>query len=419
MRKSIIALFTLALLPLASLRAQTMYIWNHNLAVTYPAAEVGDITYINGGSDLLVCGDTISTSYIDSITMGADLDKATVTVTYTGLSPIITLPYTLVHTLTVELPESGEDVEITSTNSEGDGITYVLSGTSTNGSFTLNGKYKCDVKLQQLSLASTSGPAINILTGKRTRFNLGNAGDVNTLSDAAGGSHKACLYVKGHPEFEGDGTLNITAATGHGLASTEYLEIASGNINILAAPSDGIHGKHYFKMTGGNVNIQNIDGDGIQAEITDDTSDEDNGQLIISGGTLSITGKAADASALKSDSLMTLQGGNITIDMDGAGVKGLNSGTDIVIGQSGTSATTSAIVLGITVNGGEYTDPTTGDTKKTRGIKADRDLTVMSGTTTVTATGKKSKSIKVDGTSTLYSQAKVTTNDGYSFDAKK
>ena len=43
----------------------------------------------------------------------------------------------------------------------------------------------------------------------------------------------------------------------------------------------------------------------------------------------------------------------------------------------------------------------------------------MSGTTTVTATGKKSKSIKVDGTSTLYSQAKVTTNDGYSFDAKK
>ena len=53
-------------------------------------------------------------------------------------------------------------------NSTGE-ITYILSGTSTNGEFYLEGAYKCTVELQGLTLTNPSGPALNIQNGKRVK----------------------------------------------------------------------------------------------------------------------------------------------------------------------------------------------------------------------------------------------------------
>lgn len=407
-------IFILVIASLCALKmsAQTMYIWSHGLAVAATASEAGVMQYINGGKSLLLGSDTLSVAEIDSITIGRAVDASTVSVSYGGSLPCIVIPYALAHTLSVST--DGNNVDIASADSTGSGLKYVLSGESSNGSFALTGDYKCDVILKGLSLTSASDePAINIMTGKRTRFILQD-GTVSFLANTAGGTHKACLYVKGHPEFEGSGVLNVTSLTGHGIASTEYTEVHSGEINILSSAADGIHAKQYFKMTGGTVTTKSCKGDGIQAEISKDQGDEDNGQMLISGGTVTVTGTTDDASALKADSLLAVTGGTVTLDMKGAGVKGMNSGYDIVIGVVDAS---SAPVIDITVDGGVYTDPVTTETSKTRGIKTDTDLTVYSGKVSVTATGKKSKSIKVGdmGTSSLYSAASVTTNDGYVF----
>ena len=46
-------------------------------------------------------------------------------------------------------------------------ITYILSGSSTDGEFYLEGSYKATVELNGLTLTNPTGPAINLQNGKR------------------------------------------------------------------------------------------------------------------------------------------------------------------------------------------------------------------------------------------------------------
>ena len=266
------------------------------------------------------------------------------------------------------------------------------------------------MSLEGLSLESKRGAAINIANGKRIKFLLAD-GTVNTLSDLAGGTQKACLYVKGHPEFEGGGTLNVTGNTSHAIGTGEYMYVKSGNINILSAANDGIHAGQYFKIKGGSVVVRNAKGDGIQADITKDATDEFNGQMIINGGTIDITSTAADVKLLRCDSLMTISGGTIVINGTGDGIKGIATDGNLVVNQD-----IGTVNIDVTVSGGVYTDPITSATSKTRCIKVDGDFTITAGTIKANATGKKSATIKVDGISSKGSAASVTTNDGYVFD---
>ena len=87
-------------------------------------------------------------------------------------------------------------------------ISYILSGSSDDGEFYLEGTYKATVELDGLTLTNPSGPAINIQDGKRIKVKV-NEGTVNTISDGKNDTYNGCLHVKGHTEFRGKGTLNV------------------------------------------------------------------------------------------------------------------------------------------------------------------------------------------------------------------
>ena len=279
---------------------------------------------------------------------------------------------------------TSSDVVLTSTNLT-DEIIYRVSGSSRAGSLTINGDYKLTVALDGVSLTSAKGAPLNIQCGKRIAVVMAD-GSVNNFTDAAGGTNKACVYTKGHFEFSGAGTLNVTGNANHAIASKEYCQIKRSvkAVNILKAANDAIHCGQYFQMNGGEVNITSTTtNDAIQAEYELDDNDaiiqdpENTGGIVIKGGSVNIQlANAEDAKGLKAEGNIDITGGTFIIDAP----------TTITVNAKGTKCTVAE----------DAADP-----HNCMGIKVDGNLTVNAGTVTVYNTGKKAKGIKVGGTYTL------------------
>ncbi|MCF0197590.1 MAG: carbohydrate-binding domain-containing protein, partial [Bacteroidaceae bacterium] len=335
---------------------------------------------------------TISRSEIQCI---APVDEVAdrYSVRYDGTEVRIVNPYALRGVTTVI---EGAYVTTTNTN-ESDELAFALSGTTDDGAFTYNGTYKCSLALDGTNITSRRGAAVSILCGKRIAVNV--TGD-NALTDCAEGEQKACLYFKGHPEITGAGTLSLTGNTNHALSAKEYIQLKKsfGTLRILKAVNDGIHAGQYFQMNGGDVTVENVGGDGVQAEVTDDPADEQNGQLIVKGGTLRVNITAQDVAGLKSDSLLTILGGDITIRATGAADKGIKSKTDLLM----TDGTLSIVNSGA----GATIDK---ETETAKGLSADGNIALQGGTITIQMSGTGGKGIKADGT---YTQGNKETGEG-------
>ncbi len=201
-------------------------------------------------------------------------------------------------------------------------ITYILSGTSADGEFYFEGSYKATIELNGLTLTNPAGPAINIQNGKRIKVKA-NDGTVNTLSDGQNDKYNGCLHCKGHTEFRGKGTLNLTGNSRHAIYSKEYVQLKNTTINISGAVKDGIHCKEYFYMESGTVNITGAVDDGIQVEVDDDADitgattdheDENSGNFYQDAGKLNFSGYSGKA--VKADGIITFKGGTRNFSLD-------------------------------------------------------------------------------------------------------
>ena len=195
------------------------------------------------------------------VTMSIVSAQGTIEITFDGKSADVSIPADVEG---VTATKNGANVTIRSATTTTE-YTYRVSGQSPDGSLTINGDYKLTLQLAGLPLTNAhGGAAIDVECGKRIAVELVE-GTVNTLEDSQFGAQKAALYFKGHPEFEGGGTLNVTGHLKHAICAKEYMELKSstGTINVLGAPSDGLHcgkGKvanehNYFLMKGGNTKI--------------------------------------------------------------------------------------------------------------------------------------------------------------------
>lgn len=378
--------------------AQTLNVHQGAVTTAFTAASTGVMNYTDG-TTLTIGEKAYTLSEVDSIVMGTeDVVAAQVNINYTSSGATVLISGDMAPYVTAQV--SGGHVVVTADKALAQEVNYVLSGASADGSFTLNGSYKCTVTLNGLDLTSTTGGAIDIENGKRIAIVVAD-GTTNTLADAASGTQDACLYVKGHAEFSGSGTLNLTGNATHAYKSKEYTEIKAsfGTLNVLSAASDGLHVGQYYRQKGGSVVISGAKGDGIDTGATNDATDEKNGQIIVSGGSINVDlGSAEDVKGLKADSTITITGGAITITGSGDGVKGIKTGSDLFVNSSSGTAPT----LSVTVTGTTYAKDTENESK-TRGIKVDGDFTFDGGTISVSATGKKAKAIAVDGTYTYIS----------------
>ncbi len=342
--------------------AQTLNI--HTGQVCTAVAATGDkMPYTNNGSVVTIAGKAFAVADIDSMVIDDSAVAAnSVRVVYNDTKANVIVSGDIAPYITASV--RGAHVAIIQSANIATEITYTLTGSSSNGSFYTDGKYKMTLALNGVSLTNPDSAAINIRNGKRIAVELVE-GTTNTLVDGTNGAQKACFNVKGHPEFKGAGTLNITGNTKHAFKSGEYTELkkTTGTINILKAAGDGMHVGQYLSMNGGTINMSNIGDDGLQVEITDDATDELNGQMLISGGTIKMTISALAAKGLKADSLITISGGTFDIT---------------------------------TTGNGKY-DSTERDTKTANCISSDYNILISGGTFTLKNTGSGGRCIKCDG----------------------
>ena len=301
----------------------------------------------------------------------------TVEVVYNGTTATVAVADNVAQYLTVT--QSGAHVSIAQSDSLANEITYKLSGTSTDGEFYMSGSYKATLELNGLTLTNVtpvySGATIHIQNGKRINVKV-ITGTTNTLVDAASGSQKGCLYVKGHAEFKQQGTLNVVGNVKHGIKAGEYISLKNATLNVTSAVGDGISCNEYFLMESGTINISGTSDDGIQCDLdgdvstgeTEDHEDEDSGNMYITGGTININCSAIAA-------------------------KGIKSAGDIFI--SGDP------VINVTTSGKGTWDEDDLETKAACGISSDRNIDISGGTLTLTATGSGGKGMKCDSILTI------------------
>lgn len=312
-----------------------------------------------------------------------------VEVVYNGTSATVTVADNISQYLTVT--QQGAHVSIAQSDSVASEITYTLSGTSTDGEFYMSGSYKATVELNGLTLTNAtpvySGAAVHIQNGKRINVKV-ITGTTNTLVDAASGSQKGCLYVKGHAEFKQQGTLNVVGNVKHAIKAGEYISLKNATLNITSAVGDGISCNQYFLMESGTINISGTGDDGIQCDlegdtataITEDHEDEDSGNIYI-------------------------EGGNITINCAAIAAKGIKAAGDIYI--SGDP------VIDITTSGKGEWDEEDLETSAACGISADGNIDISGGTLTLTSTGSGGKGMKCDSILTISGgDITVTTSGG-------
>jgi len=262
-------------------------------------------------------------------------------------------------------------------------VTYVMSGISTRGSLYMDGNYKSTIVMNGIALTNPDSAAVNIRDGKRIAIYLAE-GTTNTLADGSNLSHKACMMIKGHTEFSGAGTLNLYGYTGHAFWGKEYLQLkaTTGTINIKKAVGDGINVNQYFQMNGGTLNIEGTGGDGLQVSYkTDDndniiplTEDADNtSELLIKGGTLTISTTAADSKCLKTEGEININEnkGTTIITLNNSGSSSGNSGMNGMGGGPGRQGQNSGTT-------------TSASSTASKGIKADGNINIEAGSINVT-----------------------------------
>lgn len=318
-------------------------------------------------------------------------DSNTVNVVYSDTSASVSVADNIAPYLTVT--RSGAHVSIAQSDSLATEITYNLSGSSNDGEFYMSGSYKATLGLNNLTLTNTtpvySGAAIHIQNGKRIDVKV-LTGTTNTLTDAAGGTQKGCLYVKGHAEFKQQGTLNIVGNVKHGVKAGEYISFKNATLNITSAVGDGISCNEYFLMESGVINISGTADDGIQCDVdgtestgeTTDHEDENSGNIYIVGGTVTINCTAVAAKGIKAEGDMNISGGTVAVTTSGNGTW----------------------------------DSDDLETKAACGLSCDGNMNISGGTLNLTATGSGGKGMKCDSILTITDgNITVTTSGGLYF----
>lgn len=449
--------FILSLACLAALasQAQTLSVTEGDVTYQFPSSQTGDMTFDNGDK-LTICGKVFNLETVTSINVNQnEVVDNTVNVTYSGTSAKVSIAGNIAKYMTASV--NGGHVSVVASPSLQQSVTYTLSGSSSNGSFYMSGEYACLLRLDGVSLTNPDSAAINIQDGKKISIELVSgtsstlADGLTTVADDDSDTHKAAFYVDGHTSWSGGGSLTVNANVRHGYFSDEYtlFNTGLGNVTIAHAPGDGLHVNQYFQMQGGTLQI-NAEGDGI--DVGAKKSDkENNGNMMLEGGTLNVitTGNATKAlkcdnnmtfsgatiealcsgsaiydseeadvssnAAAKCDGIFTMSSGTISLTSTGAGGKGLNATGEVVVNGG---------KLTVVTTGGVYTYSSELDSKP-HGVKSDANITLAGGEILVCASSdsgtafKTSLNVLTNGATLMGVGGKATTGSASSTHGSK
>ena len=421
----------LAIGTTVAVMAQTLNIEIGNVTYQIPASKAGKMVYTEGTSltimDKAYSLSDVNRMYVDE----SEVDDNTVCVVYSGTTAAVYVAGNIAEYVSPTV--SGAHVSIVQSTEVSDDtcgeITYVLSGTSTDGQFLMTGSYKTTVELRGLTLTNPTGAAIDIRDGKRISLSVKN-GTTNTLTDGTQSSQKGALYCKGHLELKGKGSLTVYGKAAHGIFAKEYLTLKNATVTIAEAVKDGINCNQYFLMESGSLTIKGVGDDGIQSSLdgtestgeTDNHDDEDTGNIYIEDGTLDFTTTSAGAKSLKSDGMVRVDGGTLTLAASGSidtsdstdpsyvsaikGAKFVQNGGNItatVRGVAGRGVTADDIITNggiLSITNSATPQSVSNDVKSGKGLKGE-NIALNGGTISITVSGNAAKAIKAgSGTQT-------------------
>ena len=379
MRRRFLLAALVAMAGVLGYAQQTMWIHTGHVHWAYNTESVGTMSY-SSASLLTVLEKGFTLADVDSVTVASEtFADDNVLVKYNNTVADVYVAGNIANHITAQV--TGARVAVMQDAEVATEYTYTLQGTSNSGCFYHAGSYKMTLVMNGVNLVNPDSAAINIQNSKRIAVQLAD-GTTNTLADGANNTKKAAFLVKGHAEFAKGGSLTITGNKKHALACNEYMEVKKtvGTITIVSSVADAINVAQYFQMNGGTINIQSCGDDGIQVDAEDVTIPEEDGHVLIKGGTLTINGSAAGTKCIKAEGNVNIEGGTLTLKHTG-----------IPVWDADKSKIKEATGIGtdrnLTINGAEAVVNVTMTGNGARGMKCDSTMTCTAGTIDINCSG--------------------------------
>ena len=195
--------------------------------------------------------------------------------------------------------------------------TYLLSGALSDGQILIDAPEDAKVKLLLNGISVTRQGHAALYARSADKLILSTvAGSVNLLASAGDfvqvddRNVDAALFACCDLTLNGEGTLNLSSDTGHGIVSKDDLKLKAGTVNVAAAKK-GLEGKDSLTVEGGTLSAEA----GTKGLVSG--NDETAGSILISGGSVSVL---SQDDAIHSSGAVTVEGGTLLLSSGDDGV---------------------------------------------------------------------------------------------------
>lgn len=265
------------------------------------------------------------------------------------------------------------------------------TGSCKDGRLIIDADTTMTLILDSLCLSSQTGSVLYLRQNQKVIIDLSNS---SCLSDATVYQPKdtadisnACLYARGPLTLKGNGELGVSGNYRHGVFSSKSVTMKDGHIFINNAVKDGIHCDK-FTMQGGTLQLSVLN-DAAKGIKTKKNLTIEGGQIEGEAwGNLTVTeGDASYCTLLKSDGMMTVTDGKLSLKHHGNGGRCISVDNNLTV-------TGGMLNLECYGDGGKYlTVENDSDYYTPKCITVDDSIFVKGGITTCTSTGLGGKGI--------------------------
>ena len=229
----------------------------------------------------------------------------------------------------VSVTIDGHNVTVNHGSTEG--VCYVVTGTTTDGSLIVKGDASFELNLSNANITSATTTALD-LESKGNAYLV--VSGTNKLTDGATEDHKGTLYSKGKLLIGGDGSLDVYGTYKNGIHGKSNIVIDKGvNLYVKSTENNGIKAGDDMFINGGIINVE-VSADGGKA-INGDADITINGgrtTVIATGNgtwevdeTLTYGGDTKAAAGIGSDGIFYMNGGELYAKATGSGGKGVKA----------------------------------------------------------------------------------------------
>ena len=222
---------------------------------------------------------------------------------------------------------------VTASHGSTEGVCYVVTGKTANGSLTIDGKTDFELNLNNADITNPASTAIDIESKLNAYLVLTGSNKV-TDGTTADDSHKGALYAKGKLFIGGSGSLEVYGTYNNGIHGKSNVVIDKGiNLYVKSTANHGIKAGADMFINGGIINVE-VSANGAKA-INCDTNVTINGgrtTAIATGNgewevdeTLTYGGDTKAAAGIGCDGIFYMNGGELYAKATGSGGKGIKA----------------------------------------------------------------------------------------------